>query len=96
MATTARWRLGRRGEDRDGTRHVLRHQQVQSVKTIGGMWITCEAIGEHAGMSEGHHSVFTVGYDPKKGKYVGSFISSGYTKVTWQQTDTELQRPELE
>lgn len=53
----------------------------ETAKMIGGMWLHCEARGEHAGMPEGHESVFTIGYDLKKDKYVGSFISSAMSSM---------------
>jgi hypothetical protein len=45
------------------------------VRSIGGFWVIVEG---HEQQSDGddHHMIITYGYDPDRGRYVGSFISS--------------------
>jgi hypothetical protein len=55
-------------------------QGTESVRSIGGLW----TLGE--GKSEGPDgspmtSFMTLGYDPKKGKFVGTFIASMMTHL---------------
>jgi hypothetical protein len=47
----------------------------ESVRSLGGMWTLCEA---QSTMPAGdtHRTIMTLGYDPAKGKYVGTFIGS--------------------
>ncbi|MFC5069132.1 DUF1579 domain-containing protein [Flaviflagellibacter deserti] len=47
----------------------------EHVRTIGGLWIQGEATGDMPGGGKGS-SVLTLGYDPAKGKYVGSWFGS--------------------
>ena len=52
----------------------------QSNRSIGGLWL----IGEGEGPTPGGgsmNSVITLGYDPAKGKFVGSFIASVMTHM---------------
>lgn len=44
-------------------------------RMVGGLWLILESVGD---MPEGgeFRSIMTVGYDPKKGKYVGTFLAS--------------------
>ena len=44
----------------------------ESVRTIGKFWVVAE--GRTA--DEGHTSIMTLGYDPQKERFVGSFITS--------------------
>ncbi|WP_137157949.1 DUF1579 domain-containing protein [Rhizobium sp. FKL33] len=48
---------------------------TEKVRSIGGLWIVAEAEG---GMGEGERgaAIITLGYDPRVGHYVGSWIGS--------------------
>lgn len=45
---------------------------TESVRSLGGLWAVCEARGEVPGGTS--NTIMTVGYDPTKKAYVGSFI----------------------
>jgi hypothetical protein len=51
---------------------------TESVRPLGGLWIVGEGKGEVPGGGE-HRSIITLGYDPTKKRFVGSFISSMMT-----------------
>ncbi len=53
---------------------------METVRTIGGIWIVGEGTGEMPGGGE-FKSVLTIGFDPQKGKFVGSFIASMMTNL---------------
>jgi hypothetical protein len=46
----------------------------ESVRSLGGLWILAEGQGDM-------HSVMTLGYDPQKGCYVGTWIGSMMTHL---------------
>ncbi|HEU4885089.1 MAG TPA: DUF1579 domain-containing protein [Longimicrobium sp.] len=50
----------------------------ESVRSLGGGWVMCEARGT---MPEGGEatSVMTLGYDPDRGRFQGTFVSSMMT-----------------
>jgi len=55
-------------------------------RSLGGMWLICESVGESAeGIS--WSSIMTLGYDPKKGCYVGTFIGSMMANI-WHYDGT--------
>jgi Protein of unknown function (DUF1579) len=47
----------------------------ESVRSVGGLWVFCEGTGE---MPDGCQAVtfMTLGYDPQKGRFVGSWVGS--------------------
>ena len=47
----------------------------ERVRSIGGAWVMCEGQGEMPGGGTGT-MVMTLGYDPAKKRYVGTFIGS--------------------
>lgn len=50
-------------------------KSTESVRSLGGLWVLCEGEGDMPG--GGHmSSVITLGFDPKKGRYVGTFVAS--------------------
>lgn len=51
---------------------------TETVRMLGDVWAICEGSGE---MPEGgtSRSIMTLGYDPQKGRFVGSFIASVMT-----------------
>ncbi len=52
---------------------------TESVRSIGGLWIQAEGRGEIPGSGEPATSVMTIGYDPKKKRFVGSWFGSMMT-----------------
>lgn len=52
------------------------HQSRERVRSLGGAWVLCE--GE-MGSDGSHQTLMTLGYDPAKGRFVGSFIGSMMT-----------------
>jgi hypothetical protein len=53
-------------------------QGTETVRPLGGLWVLCEGRSETPGSDTGV-SVMTLGYDPKKGRFVGTFVSSMMT-----------------
>ncbi len=53
----------------------IKTQGSESVRSLGGLWVLCEGRGQ---MPDGGEAtmIITLGYDPQKKKYVGSFIGS--------------------
>ncbi len=49
-----------------------------SVRSLGGIWILCEGTGD-APDGTPVNSIITLGYDPQKKRFVGSFIASCMT-----------------
>jgi hypothetical protein len=51
---------------------------TENVRSVGGLWILCEGRGE---MCEGEvaSTFLTLGYDPQKGRYIGTWIGSMMT-----------------
>jgi hypothetical protein len=55
---------------------------TETVRSLGGLWILAEGQGEMAGC--GHATtLMTLGYDPQKQRYVGTWIGSMMTYL-WQ------------
>jgi len=54
------------------------HVGTETVRSIGGLWIQSESRGEIPGGSP-FISQLTLGYDPKKGKFVGTWLGSTMT-----------------
>ncbi len=48
---------------------------VETMRPLGEFWIMGESRGEMPGCGESRN-VITLGYDPAKGRFVGSFVSS--------------------
>lgn len=48
---------------------------VESVRSLGGLWAICEGRGEMPAGSGPSNSIMTLGYDPQKGCFVGSFVA---------------------
>ena len=53
-------------------------QGVETVRTLGGLWVVCEARGETPGGGTAT-SMITLGYDPQRQRFVGTFIASMMT-----------------
>jgi hypothetical protein len=50
----------------------------ESVRSVGGVWVLCEGRGEMPG-GEMATTLMTLGYDPQKKRYVGTWIGSMMT-----------------
>ncbi len=50
------------------------HRSTERVTSLGGAWVICEG-----DMGGDHQSRMTLGYDPAKGRFVGSFVGSMMT-----------------
>lgn len=53
---------------------------TESVRSLGGLWVLCEGHGEMPGGGEAI-MIITLGYDPVKTRYIGSFIGSMMTQM---------------
>jgi hypothetical protein len=53
---------------------------TESVRSIGGLWMMCEGRGEMPGGGTAT-TVMTLGYDPVKKRYVGTFLGSMMTHL---------------
>lgn len=69
----------------DPTKEPMKATGTETCRTIGGFWILGEAKCEMMGKSM--TSQLTLGYDPAKGKYVGTWIDS-MNSYLWVYTGT--------
>jgi Protein of unknown function (DUF1579) len=53
---------------------------TEIVRSLGGLWVLLEGTGEMPD-GGGGSTVMTLGYDPTKGRYVGTFIASMMTHL---------------
>src|SRR5688572_12660422 len=53
---------------------------TESVRSLGGLWVLCEGQGEMPGGGVGT-TLMTLGYDPQKKRYVGTWIESMMTHL---------------
>lgn len=53
----------------------MRTRATETVRSLGGLWVIGEGEGEMPGGGISR-SVITLGFDPAKGRFVGSFIAS--------------------
>lgn len=51
-----------------------------SVRSLGGLWILCDGSGDAPGGTP-MNSLITLGYDPQKKRFVGTFIASCMTHL---------------
>ena len=58
----------------------MKQKGTETVRSIGGLWVVCEGQGE---MPNGNPCtmLMTLGYDPKTGRYVGTWIGSMMTHL---------------
>jgi hypothetical protein len=52
----------------------MKHKGTEVCRAIGGLWVVGEGKGEMGGMTFSH--LLTLGYDPEKKKYIGTWIDS--------------------
>ena len=48
---------------------------TETVRSVGDIWVQCEGRGEMPGGGQAHMSM-TLGYDPKKQRFIGTWIGS--------------------
>jgi hypothetical protein len=48
---------------------------TETVRSIGGLWVVGEGVGEMPGGGESRN-IMTIGFDPRKGRFTGTFIAS--------------------
>lgn len=60
----------------DPTQPAMKCTGSEKARMLGGFWLVSEGRGEMPGMPGPMNSVLTLGYDPQKGKYIGSWIDS--------------------
>ncbi|MCI0376004.1 MAG: DUF1579 domain-containing protein [Gemmataceae bacterium] len=53
---------------------------TETVRSLGGLWFLCEGGGEMPGGGTAT-TLMTLGYDPAKKRYVGTFIGSMFTHL---------------
>lgn len=58
----------------------VKWKSTETVRSLGGLWIMAEGRGEMPGGGEST-TVMTLGYDPQKKRYVGTFIGSTMTNL---------------
>lgn len=57
-----------------------RHTGTERVRSLGGLWTVGEGTGGMPGVGEAH-SVMTLGYDPQRERFVGTFVASMMTHL---------------
>lgn len=57
----------------------MKLESTESVRSIGGLWVLAEGKADFGGMP--FTSIMTVGYDPQKGAFVGSWIDTFQTHM---------------
>ncbi len=58
----------------------MKFKGSETVRSLGGLWTVADGRGEMPGGGEGH-MVMTLGYDPAKGRFVGTFVGSMMTHM---------------
>jgi hypothetical protein len=53
---------------------------TESVRSLGGLWVLCEGQGEMPGGGMAS-TIITLGYDPRRLRFVGTFIGSMFTHL---------------
>ena len=56
---------------------------TETARMLGGFWLVSDISGEMPGMPAKMSAVFTLGYDPEKKKYVGTWVDS-MTSYLWK------------
>jgi hypothetical protein len=59
--------------------HAGTHTGTERVRSLGGVWIACE--GEMPTPEGEAATLMTLGYDPARGRFVGTFIGSMMTNL---------------
>jgi hypothetical protein len=59
----------------------MKWEATESVRAVGGVWIVAEGKGEMPGTNEPTTTLLTLGYDPQKKRFVGTFVGSMMTNM---------------
>ena len=59
---------------------IEKHAGTERSRLIGGAWVICEGTGEMPGGGTAQ-SIMTLGYDPAKQRFVGTFLASVMTHL---------------
>jgi Protein of unknown function (DUF1579) len=62
---------------------------TETVRSLGEFWVLAEGRGEMPGCGETVTTLMTLGYDPQKQRYVGTWIGSMMAYL-WQYEDGKL------
>jgi hypothetical protein len=67
---------------------------TDSVRTLGGLWVLCEGRADHL---EGppHTSMMTLGYDPNRKRFVGTFVASMMTYLWTYEGELDASQNKL-
>lgn len=60
---------------------LIKSTGTERVRTLGDVWVLCETTGNMPGVDVPHSSITTLGFDPKKSAFVGTFIGSMMTHM---------------
>lgn len=66
----------------------------ESVRSLGGLWVLCDGQGEMPGGGTARTQM-TLGYDPAKQRYVGTFIGSMMTYLWMYEGELDSSRKVL-
>jgi hypothetical protein len=71
-----------------------KHTGTESVRTLQGLWLICEGRGD---VPEGEPwtTIMTLGYDPARGQYLGTFIGSMMTHMWVYEGQLDAAEKEL-
>jgi hypothetical protein len=58
----------------------MKFSGTESVRSLGGVWVLCEGRGDMPGGGTGL-TIMTLGYDPSKKRFLGTFIGSMMTHL---------------
>jgi hypothetical protein len=56
-------------------------KSAETVRSIGGLWVVCEGRGEMPGGGGASTTIMTLGYDPQKKRYAGTWVGSMMTHL---------------
>jgi hypothetical protein len=71
-----RWKIRGQSERPDGKSETM--SGTENVRSIGSLWVVAEGRGEGPDAGD-HESQFTLGYDTRTAKFVGSWVGSMMT-----------------
>lgn len=77
LAGEWRWEMEAQGQPGEPP---IRDTGTEHVRSLHGVWVLCEATGTTPGGGT-DTSIMTLGYDPARGRFTGTFISSSMTHL---------------
>jgi hypothetical protein len=72
----------------------MKMQGTESVRSLGGLWVLCEGQGTTPGGSPAT-MIITLGYDPQKKRFVGTFVGSMMTYLWIYDGSLDAERKTL-